>query len=148
LRPDTSYAYTVSCGSGGRGRFRTAPEPSRPAALRIVWSGDLGGQNVCRDAEEGYGIFSRIGVMRPDIFIGLGDIVYADDTCRETGRYGNRQLPGPPPASDLAEFRAHWAYNRDDPHLQQLLAQVPYVGVWDDHEIRDDGGEFDPAFSP
>ena len=37
LRPETSYEYAVSCGSGGRGRFRTAPVPSRPAALRIAW---------------------------------------------------------------------------------------------------------------
>lgn len=143
LKPQTLYRYTVMCGTGASGSFRTAPPPSEPAALRIAWSGDLGGQNVCRDAVDDYSIFARVAAARPDFFIGIGDMVYADDACLEIGRYGNRQQPGPPPAFDLAAFRAHWSYNRDDPHFQRLLAQVPYVGVWDDHEIRNDGSAAD-----
>jgi alkaline phosphatase D len=143
LRAATDYEYRVECGAGAVGRFLTAPAPSAPAPVRIAWSGDLGGQNVCRDAGDGYSVFSRLAAARPDVFLGVGDMVYADDRCRATGRYGNPQVLGPPPAFSLAEFRAHWAYNRSDPHLQRLLAQVPYVGVWDDHEIRNDGGASD-----
>ena len=28
------------------------------------------------------------------IFVGLGDMIYADSTCNEIGKYGNRQISG------------------------------------------------------
>jgi alkaline phosphatase D len=70
-------------------------------------------------------------------------MIYGDDTCAATGRYGNPQLPGPPPARDRAGYWAHWRYNRADPGHQALLAAVPMAAVWDDHEIRNDAGPAD-----
>lgn len=148
LTPDTTYAYRVWCSDGRNddgavgldGRFRTAPDPDGTRPLRIAWSGDLGGQNVCRDATRGYPIFAILAARAPDLFIALGDMIYGDDTCTATGRYGNAQLPGPPPARDRAGYWAHWRYNRADPHQQALLARVPMAAVWDDHEIVDDAG--------
>ena len=115
-----------------------APEVGRP--LRIVWSGDLGGQNVCRDAARGYPIFPVITARTPDVFIALGDMIYGDDACTAVGRYGNAQIPGPPPARDRAGYWAHWRYNRADPGHQAMLAAVSMSAVWDDHEICDDAG--------
>ena len=58
-----------------------------------------------------------------------------------TGMYGNAQLPsGFGPATDLAEFRGQWRYNRADPASQRLLGSTGYVGVWDDHEVINDFG--------
>lgn len=123
---------------------RPAPAASEPRAVRFAFGGDVGGQNVCRDAERGYPIFDRIAARQPDFFIGLGDMIYADDQCRRTGRYGdNPQIPGPPPATDLNGFRAHWRYNRADTATQRLLAATPYYPVWDDHEIQNDSGPHD-----
>lgn len=149
LVPDTAVPFRAWCRSGaanadgavGRdGSFRTAPAPEQARALRIAWSGDLGGQNVCRDQRRGYPIFDVIASRAPDLFIALGDMIYGDDTCAATGRYGNAQVPGPPPAADRAGYWAHWRYNRADPHHQAMLARVPMAAVWDDHEIRDDAG--------
>ena len=123
------------------GSFRTAPAPDTAAPLRLDFGGDLNGQNVCRDAAEGMPIMRTVSRRHPDVFVGLGDIIYADDACAATGRYGNAQLPGDfGPAADLASYRAHWRYSRADAGFQRLLRDTDYVGVWDDHEVVNDFG--------
>jgi alkaline phosphatase D len=145
LGPGAEHAYRVACGSGPfvSGRFRTAPRPSDAAAVRFAFGGDVGGQNVCRDAARGYPLFATIRDCAPDFFVALGDMVYADGTCRADGALGNPQIAGPPPASDLESFRAHWRYNRADAATQSLLASTTYYAVWDDHEVRNDFGPRD-----
>ena len=149
LHPGAEHAYRVRCGAGPTvsGRFRTAPSPSEAAAVRFVFGGDVGGQNVCRDAARGYPIFAPILDRAPDFFVALGDMVYADGECRADGALGNPQIAGPPPASDLESFRAHWRYNRADAGTQTLLASTTYYAVWDDHEVRNDFGPGDDAAS-
>jgi alkaline phosphatase D len=147
LTPDTLYHYRAWCGAGTfdpaavAGTFRTAPDPHAAPAVRFVWGGDLGGQNVCRDRATGYSIFDVIAAQRPDFFVALGDMIYADDACLPLSRYGNAQIPGPPaPALDLPGFWAHWKYNRSDAAFQHFLAATPYYAVWDDHEVMNDFG--------
>jgi alkaline phosphatase D len=124
-----------------RGAFRTAPKEASKRAVRLAWSGDLGGQNVCRHAEQGYPVFRAMRRADPDLFVGLGDMIYADLGCEGTGRYGNPQVPsGFGPALDVEGFWAHWRYNRVEPGLRALLAETPYYGVWDDHEVINDFG--------
>ena len=144
LRPDTSYRYRVGHGHRGplaRGSFQTAPEADEAARVRLAFGGDVAGQNVCRDSAEGFPIMETIRALRPDVFVGLGDMIYADNACDPVGRYGNAQVPGGfGPATDLAGFWAHWRYNRADAASQRLLASTGYVGVWDDHEVVNDFG--------
>jgi alkaline phosphatase D len=142
LAPGAEHAYRVRCGNGPAlsGRFRTAPPPSDAAAVRFAFGGDVGGQNVCRDAARGYPIFAAMAERAPDFFVALGDMVYADGTCLPVGALGNAQVAGPPPASDVESYRAHWRYNRADAASQRLLASTTYYAVWDDHEVRDDFG--------
>jgi alkaline phosphatase D len=145
LRPDTTYRYRVGSRSKHRsvtrGSFRTAPEEDDAARVRLAFGGDVAGQNVCRDAREGFPIMDTIRGFRPDVFVGLGDMIYADNACDPVGRYGNAQVPGGfGPATDLAGFWAHWRYNRADAPSQRLLGSTSYVGVWDDHEVVNDFG--------
>ena len=148
LRPATRYRASVwfedEEGRPGRRHaalFQTAPLPDVAAPVRFAWGGDLAGQNVCRDAHEGFPIFRAVQNERPDFFIGLGNMIYADDSCEAVGRFGNKQVPGGFDKSvDLEGFRAHWRYTRDDDALQDLMSQVPYVAVWDDHEVVGDFG--------
>jgi alkaline phosphatase D len=140
LRPDTGYRYKVGSGQA-RGSFRTAPEEDDTDRVRLAFGGDVAGQNVCRDAGEGFPIMDTIRSLRPDVFVGLGDMIYADNACDPIGRYGNAQVPGDfGPATDLPGFWAHWRYNRADRASQRLLASTSYVGVWDDHEVVNDFG--------
>jgi alkaline phosphatase D len=145
LRPDTTYRYQLRSRSkhrsATRGSFHTAPEEDDAARVRLAFGGDVAGQNVCRDAREGFPIMNTIRSFRPDVFVGLGDMIYADNACDPVGRYGNAQVPGGfGPATDLAGFWAHWRYNRADAASQRLLASTSYVGVWDDHEVVNDFG--------
>jgi alkaline phosphatase D len=150
LRPDTTYRYSVRCGgegeggatAGGRsGELRTAPAPDQPRAVRFAWSGDLGGQNTCRDARTGYAIFDLLGAQRPAFFIALGDMIYADDPCKARGRYGNDQIAGMDhPAVSLNDFWGVWRYHRSDAAFQRFLDRTPILAIWDDHEILNDAG--------
>jgi len=55
LTPDTRYLYWVRFVSeseqvvSGPGQFRTAPADGVARAVTLVWWGDLGGQEYCRD---------------------------------------------------------------------------------------------------
>ena len=143
LAPGRRYRYRVRFDRGPvvEGAFRTAPAARTAAAVKIAFGGDFAGQNVCRDATEGFPIANTARMWAPDVFVGLGDMIYADNACDPVGRYGNAQVPGGfGPATDLGSFRAHWRYSRGDRALQQLLASAGYVGVWDDHEVVNDFG--------
>lgn len=144
LAPARRYSYRVRFDPGGlraRGSFRTPPAETEAASVRLAFGGDVAGQNVCRDAVEGFPILDTIRAWQPDVFVGLGDMIYADNACAATGLYGNAQLPGAfGPAIDVEDFWAHWRYNRGDTASRRLLASTSYIGVWDDHEVINDFG--------
>ncbi len=155
LAPDTTYRFRAWFSLGARGvghgpavtgSFRTSPAQDDSASVRLAFGGDVSGQNVCRDLVEGLPVARTIRAWRPDVFVGLGDMIYADNACDSVGRYGNAQVPGGfGPAMDLPGFWAHWRYNRADSGLQELLASASYVGVWDDHEVVNDFGPLTDA---
>jgi alkaline phosphatase D len=155
LRPATRYRYRVWFSAGGRGSsgrgpalegsFRTAPVARDEASVRVAFGGDVAGQNVCRDASEGLPIMETIRTLGPDVFVGLGDMIYADNACETTGRYGNAQLGGLGIAVDLPGFWGHWRYSRADRASQRLLLETSYIGVWDDHEVVNDFGPLTDA---
>ncbi len=164
LRPDTTYRVEMRLlapGAAGEaagppiaGRFRTAPPDHERRPVRLAFGGDLAGQNVCRDATEGFPIFRTVKAFQPQIFVGLGDMIYADGICSAVGRYGNAQIAGDfEPADQMLDFWAHWRYTRADPAFRELLSSTAYVGVWDDHEVVNDFGPGDdrrrqPPYAP
>src|ERR1051325_2786317 len=78
LAPDTRYAYEATQDAAeARGTFVTAPAPGADVAARLVWSGDLGANNYCRDVEDGYAIFRAVAHHHPDFFLFLRDTLYA-----------------------------------------------------------------------
>jgi alkaline phosphatase D len=151
LQPDREYTYTVWFGGSpstlvsraavATGHFRTAPRRNDPESVTFAFGGDVAGQNVCRDAADGFPIFNTIvDKARPDFFVALGDMIYADSSCTPAGLYGNVQVEGPGPSATLNDFWAHWKYNREDAASQRLLARMPYYATWDDHEVINDFG--------
>ncbi len=124
LSPDMTYRYDIWLTAGEsspdritlvRGHFRTAPDAKHVREVRFAWSGDLAGQNVCRDEQEGFPVFKAIHQEAIDFFIGLGDMIYADNVCMQVGLYGNQQIAGDfGKASTLEDFWAHWRYSRED----------------------------------
>jgi alkaline phosphatase D len=148
------------------GTFRTAPSrnmTSNSSDIRFVWSADIGGQNYCRNANEGgYSIFKSMQSLDPDFFIANGDMIYADGACLAEGptflNNTNNQtitwtnIPGDfksitdPSVSwnNITEVRSifldHWKYNRNDTYFKEFLSNVSMYSQWDDHEIINDFG--------
>ena len=133
LAPGTRYVYEVrQDATGASGSFVTAPAPDADVPARIAWSGDLGGGGHCRDVEDGYRIFDALARRQPDLFLFIGDTIYADQLC------GARpHVPGADyVATTLAEFHGKHRYNRADHVLQEFFRTTAVYATWDDHEVR------------
>jgi alkaline phosphatase D len=141
LRAGVRYLYEVEAG-GDRvsGEFNTSPAREADRPVRLQWSGDLGGAGYCRDAEDGYRIFRAMSRRRPDLFLFVGDTIYADQACG-----GTRHVRMPVSvAASLDGFRAKHRYNRADPALQAFFRTTSVYPIWDDHEVRNNFGPEDP----
>jgi len=166
LVPDTRYLYWVRFidpRDGGdvvseTGQFRTAPAEGVARPLSLVWWGDLGGQNYCRDPERGYAIFTQMARLNPDFAIANGDSLYVDGTCPPVTTlpdHPRNALSADPevaahqlvPATDprwktegevLSAFRAKWKYNWEDEAFRRFRAQTAHYFQWDDHEVIND----------
>lgn len=154
--PATLYRYHVLVSRAGesaaegaatvaaQGEFTTLPDAQSSAPVVFAWSGDLGGQQRCRQGPGGYPIFDLLRNQDLDFFLFLGDTIYSDDTC-----------PSPPnepgadfKASTLAEYRARHRYQRGAGSLRRFLEAVPVYVIWDDHEVRNNfAGPFDDQMS-
>ncbi len=147
LEPGTSYRYNVELFSGRTSRvivggtFRTAPAANAPAPVRFAFGGDVGGQNVCRDSVRGYPALKAVTRLKPDFFVALGDMIYADSKCEAVGAFGNQQIEGDFDVSaTIEDFWAHWRYNRADQNSHGLGASTSSYALWDDHEVVNDFG--------
>jgi alkaline phosphatase D len=156
LTPATRYRYRVLVDSIDRapglapgtpaatGEVTTLPDPAQSVPLTFAWSGDLGGQDRCRQGEAGYPIFDVIAAQHPDFFIFLGDTIYADGICSAP--------PNEPGAGfvamNLPEYRLRHRYQRGAPALRRLLSSVPVYVIWDDHEVKDNfAGPYEPQMA-
>lgn len=119
------------------GRFITAPATATNHAFDFVFGACVGGQNYCRNQDDGWVIFNQMAAVDPDFFVLLGDSVYVDSACTEA----NNNVPGAEgPYSDLDGFRTRYRYHLEDEAYASFLAQTPVYVTWDDHEIRDNFG--------
>lgn len=79
----------------------------------------------CADQKKKQPIWDAIVAGNPDLFVFLGDNVYAD-------------------TEDMDEMRASYAMLAAIPGYQKLLETCPVLAVWDDHDygVNDGGAEF------
>lgn len=122
------------------GSFRTPPADGR--SLRFVWTGDTVGQ--------GWGINREWGGMKgyaamlaqdPDFFLNSGDTIYADGPLEaekalpDGGVWRNLVTEEKSKVAEtLTEFRGNFKYNLLDEHYLAMMAKVPMIAQWDDHE--------------
>ncbi|MCB9781112.1 MAG: alkaline phosphatase D family protein [Alphaproteobacteria bacterium] len=117
LVADTVYAYAFYEGtdtSGARspvGRFRTALDDGD---WRVV---TVGATSCLGNANPPWPSMSHVAALDPDVFLLLGDTVYADG------------------AVTLDEYRAKWDTNLALSGLRDTLAATGTVATWDDHEV-------------
>jgi len=161
LKPNTKYFYKVWFSSTDNrtnssaivGSFRTAPIPiSTGNSISFILGADIGGQKFCREVNDGYLIFEKMKSLLPDFYIQNGDMIYAINDCAKERPGGGQNIPAN--FSGIADSKVdwknlaqvhdiylkHWAYNREDPHLQGFLGNTSMYSQWDDHEVINDFG--------
>jgi alkaline phosphatase D len=123
------------------GVFRT-PSAGR-GDVRLAFTADTCGQGWGIDVDRG-GLLTYDSMRRagPDLFVHLGDTVYADnplppEVLLDDGSvWRNVVTPAKAKVAEtLDEFRGNHLYNRLDAHVRRLEAEVAQVVLWDDHEV-------------
>lgn len=152
LRPGTGYHFrflretAAGWRSSPHGRTRTAPAPDVAAPVRF-------GAISCQSyAGRWYNTLHALLADPPDFLLHLGDAIYEnaaapdappaprqirfDDTAGAValGEGAERHLA----ARSLDNYRQLHRTYRSDALMRRLLAQVPLVATWDDHEYTDD----------
>ncbi|GIH98770.1 alkaline phosphatase D family protein [Planobispora takensis] len=153
LNPATEYFYRFSVGApfaataSPAGRTRTAPAASSLAPVRFAFVS-------CQRYEHGrYTALRHMTDERPDVVFQLGDYIYeyGKPAAPAPGRYVRKLEPPERACETLHQYRNRYARYRTDPDLQAAHRAVPWVTVWDDHEVRDNyqgtlpGDGSDPA---
>lgn len=152
LVPGTRYRYHILIGRAGeaqnhieaqlaaKGELITLPDAATSAPVTFAWSGDLGGQQRCRQGSDGYPIFNVMRRQRLDFFLFLGDTIYSDNACTSPPNEPGADFI----ATNLSEYRARHRYQRGAESLRRFLETVPLYAIWDDHEVRNNfAGPFD-----
>ena len=115
LLPDHTYSYVFYSSPGVRsrpGRFRTAVAAG--GELRPV----VFGATSCLGSQgRPWPCLSRAAEEQLDVFLLLGDTVYADGSVT------------------LDEFRGEWRTAMETQGLQDVLASTSVIATWDDHEV-------------
>jgi len=126
----------------------TAGSFNTPAAGRditLAWSADTVGQGWGRNPEwGGLRMYETMRRAQPDVFINLGDTIYADGpllpevTLDDGTTWRNVVTPAKSRvAESLDDYRGCYQYNLGDDHMRRFIAEVPQIVMWDDHEVRD-----------
>jgi alkaline phosphatase D len=125
------------------GSLVSAPAANRDVSL--VFSADTVGQGWGLDpAFGGMQTYASMLGVEPDLFVNLGDAIYADQpvglaapldgggTWRSLASHAKSK-----PAEAVDEFRGNYRYNLQDPHMRRFNQAVAQLTTWDDHEVRD-----------
>ncbi len=144
LRPGTTYYYRLHFGvdkestePGPARRFRTLPAAEEDSPLSFTMASCMnyhafmcgkpngGGPVTATDEDKrlGYPAFAAMTALKPDFFIGTGDIVYYD-------------VPYDAPATTLPELRRKWHEQFRFPRMVEFFAITPAYWSKDDHDFR------------
>ncbi len=99
------------------GDIDTPLPPKTPTAFRIAFGS-------CNDQNEPQPLWETIVQSRPDLWIWLGDNIYAD-------------------TRDMDRLRNMYDQQKRHPGYVKLRHAMPVVGVWDDHDYGENGADAD-----
>jgi len=141
LKPGTRYHYRLVFGetreatqTGPARQFKTLAEKGSLSFCmgscmnyHAFMHGKANGGGPVTATEEdkhlGYPAFAAMSALKPDFFIGTGDIVYYDH-------------PAKPAAQTLPELRRKWHEQFRFPRLIEFLGSTPAYWSKDDHDFR------------
>ncbi len=144
LLPSTKYFYRAWLGEseasvkpGPTRSFQTLPDAEMPTNISFCMGSCMnyntfvngvsnGGGPITATAEDrqlGYPSFAAMKELKPNFFIGTGDIVYYDNPAKGA-------------AKTLPELRRKWHEQFRFPRLIQFFANTPAYWSKDDHDFR------------
>lgn len=137
LRAGQHYFYRFKTGdkTSALGQTQTLPEGEVSSVKLAVLS--------CSNFPAGYFNVYELAAAQDDLaaVVHLGDYIYeyprggyASEHAAELGR---EVLPANELLS-LSDYRTRYGQYRTDASLQKLHAKVPFITVWDDHEVAND----------
>lgn len=129
----------------GTGAWAVASfQTPRADRFRVAWTGDTCGQGFGRNPEWG-GLkgYAALRAAAPAFLLHSGDLIYADNPILPEQRLADGRVwrnvsneRVARVAETLDDFRARFAYNLEDDHVQALAREVPILAQWDDHETH------------
>lgn len=130
LLPDTYYYYRFTKDNRRSliGRTHTLPVGDNDSVRFALMS--------CQSYEAGYYNAHASVVQRNDVdaVIFVGDYIYEYEGFGET-----RTTEPEAEILTLSDYRIRHSYYKLDTDLRRSMQQFPYICVWDDHEIANDG---------
>lgn len=128
----------------GEGAFQTAAT-ARDRDAVFAFSGDSVGQGWGIDPDRGgLALYEPMRRAEPDVFIHLGDTIYADQPLEREVKLDDGTMwrnvvteAKSKVAQDLGDYRGAHRYNFQDEHLRRFNREVSQIVLWDDHEVRD-----------
>lgn len=133
LAPDTWYHYRFRAGdqTSPAGRTRTLPAPTAtPKQFRFVFAS-------CQDFQWGYYAAWKHAAAEQDLDLVyfLGDYIYETNLGDLSPDHSAKRVWANPVAMTLDDYRQRYAQTRSDTSLQAAHQAVPWVTVFDDHEV-------------
>ena len=131
--------------TAGRAPRRAGSSGPADRDVTFAFSADSVGQGWGIDpARGGMRLYDAMRRAQPDVFIHLGDTIYADQPVQaevvlDDGSIWRNVVTEAKSkvAQELADFRGNHQYNRQDEHMRRFNAEVSQVVLWDDHEVHD-----------
>ena len=122
------YRFAALGQQSETGRTRTAPAAGAATdRLRFVITS-------CQRYESGhYAAWRHIAAADLDLVLFLGDYIYEGLAPSDSVR-----TPEAGTAFTLAQYRARYATYKSDPLLRAAHAALPWLLIWDDHEVAND----------
>jgi alkaline phosphatase D len=126
------------------GSFLTPPRAA-DRDVTFAFSADCVGQGWGIDQSRGgLRLYEAMRRTEPDVFIHLGDTIYADQPVQSEVKLDDGTIwrnvvteAKSRVAQTLDDYRGCHKYNLQDEHMRRFNAAVPQVVLWDDHEVRD-----------
>ncbi|ODC04882.1 alkaline phosphatase [Terasakiispira papahanaumokuakeensis] len=138
LSSDSVYFYRFKVGGtvSPTGITRTLPTVTDQVRLAVV---------SCSNYPAGYfNVYNAIQKIADeqslDALVHLGDYIYEYGTGGYSGLTEHRALPAGQDTEllTLSDYRQRYALYHTDADLQDLHARLPWIVIWDDHEVAND----------
>mgnify|MGYP006272221931 CR=1 FL=1 len=125
------YRFQVGTQTSPVGRTKTLPTGNISQAKFALFS--------CSNYPAGYFHVYQLAAQDDyDAVLHVGDYIYeygAGGYASQDAEALGRVVEPPTELFSLADYRRRYAQYRSDPDLQALHAKVPWIVVWDDHEV-------------